>query len=330
MNRRLRASLQSVGGMAVVGLVVWRFGTAPIIAGFKTVSPAAALAVAAIAVVTTACAAWRWSIIARGLGISIALPNAILAYYRSQFLNCALPGGVAGDLLRGIRHGRDVGARGRALRAVVWDRAAGQTVQVVLAMIVLLALPSPARVALPIVGCAALTIAGVLIWASRGGHRLAATLRAELCAGLLARDAWPRVAWASVVVVAGHAATFVIATRAVGSRASTATLLPLAMLVLLAMAIPVNLAGWGPREGAAAWVFGVAGLGSAQGVEAATAYGVLVFLASLPGLAVLAVTARGRSEGSAGAAAAVPSTRGARAAALSGVPTAGLQGGADG
>ena len=52
------------------------------------------------------------------------------------------------------------------------------------------------------------------------------------------------------------------------------------MLVLLAAAIPANLAGWGPREGMAAWAFAAAGLGAAQGVAAAVAYGVLVLVAA--------------------------------------------------
>jgi len=46
-------------------------------------------------------------------------------------------------------------------------------------------------------------------------------------------------------------------------------------------------AGWGPREGVAAWAFAAAGLGAAQGVATAVVYGVLVFVASLPGAVVL-------------------------------------------
>jgi hypothetical protein len=60
-----------------------------------------------------------------------------------------------------------------------------------------------------------------------------------------------------------------------------------AALVLLAMAVPVNVGGWGPREGVAAWAFAVAGSSAATGVAAATVYGVLVIAASLPGVAVL-------------------------------------------
>jgi hypothetical protein len=93
---------------------------------------------------------------------------------------------------------------------------------------------------------------------------------------------------ASAVVVAGHTATFLIAARTAGSTESPARLLPLSMLVLLAMVLP-SVGGWGPREGASAWVFGAAGLGVAQGVATAVVYGVLVFVACLPGAVVLVV-----------------------------------------
>ena len=63
--------------------------------------------------------------------------------------------------------------------------------------------------------------------------------------------------------------------------------MPLALLVLVAMGIPANVAGWGPREGVAAWVFAAAGLGASEGVAVAVVYGVLVFVASLPGAVVL-------------------------------------------
>jgi hypothetical protein len=110
---------------------------------------------------------------------------------------------------------------------------------------------------------------------------------ADLREALLSRGRWPRIVAASAIAVAGHAATFLLAAHVVGSAASMAALLPLTFLVLLAMAVPLNVGGWGPREGVAAWVFATAGLGASQGVEVATVYGVLAFVACLPGLAVL-------------------------------------------
>ena len=94
-------------------------------------------AAAAIFLVTTVCFAWRWKTVADGLGVRLSLADAVAAYYRCLFLNLTLPGGVAGDVHRGVRHGRG-GDVGHALRAVVWERAAGQVVQVLLTIAVLL------------------------------------------------------------------------------------------------------------------------------------------------------------------------------------------------
>jgi uncharacterized membrane protein YbhN (UPF0104 family) len=110
---------------------------------------------------------------------------------------------------------------------------------------------------------------------------------ADIRAGLLRRRALPAVALVSAVVVIGHAATFLVAARTAGVTAPLSTMLPLALLAMLAMVLP-SVAGWGPREGATAWVFGAAGLGADRGAATAVAYGVMVLAASLPGALVLA------------------------------------------
>jgi glycosyltransferase 2 family protein len=112
-------------------------------------------------------------------------------------------------------------------------------------------------------------------------------MRIELHHGVLSRRTLPGVVASSALVVAGCAGTFWIAARVTGVVAPPAIVLPLVLVVLLAMAVPLNVAGWGPREGVAAWAFAAAGLGAAQGVTASVAYGVLVFVAALPGAAVL-------------------------------------------
>ena len=118
------------------------------------------------------------------------------------------------------------------------------------------------------------------------------TAASDLRTALLARRAWPVILAASSLAVAGHVLTFLVAARTVGSTTPTVELVPLALLVLVAMGIPANVAGWGPREGVAAWVFAAAGMGAAEGVATAVVYGVLVLVASLPGAVVLLVGMR--------------------------------------
>lgn len=289
-----------LGGGGILALVVWRFGTGPFLDGLLTVDAKALLAATAIAVLTTVCSAWRWCLVARGQGADLSLHTAVAAYYRSQFLNTMLPGGVLGDIHRGWSQGRAVDDVGRGLRAVGWERLAGQVVQAALTVLVLLALPSPVRSSMPLVlvlGLVAVAGVGAVVLARivprSGASRWGRILHAagdDLRSGLLARRNWPGIVFASMIVVAGHTATFLIAARTAGSTASLTQLLPLALLVLLASAIPMNVGGWGPREGMAAWAFGAAGLGAGQGVGTSVVYGVMVLAACLPGAGVMVVT----------------------------------------
>jgi uncharacterized membrane protein YbhN (UPF0104 family) len=263
---------------AVLALLVWRLGTGPFLDGLRSVDAGALAAAAGLAALTTVCCAWRWRTVARGLGVELPFGPAVAWYYRSIFLNVVLPGGVVGDVHRGISHG---------LRAVAWERTAGQVVQVVLTVAVLLALPSPVQGAVPAVAVALVGSAAAvaLIVRVRPG-RLRAAIARDLREGVLARRAWPAVALASALVVAGHAGTFLIAAHSTGVSVPVTTMLPLALIVLLGAALP-NVGGWGPREGVTAWAFAAAGLGASRGVATAVAYGVMVFCASLPGALVL-------------------------------------------
>jgi uncharacterized membrane protein YbhN (UPF0104 family) len=280
----------------VLALVIWRLGTGPFIAGLEAVDGRALLAAAAIFFVTTACSAWRWMVVSRGLGIPLSPPAALAAYYRAVFLNLVLPGGVAGDVHRGVRHGREVRNVGGALRAVAWERGAGQVVQLLLAISLLLVLPSPVRSSMPFVAVAAVAVVlGAVLVArvsARGRRswwtRVHTAVATDLRNGVLRRKALPAVVFASALVFVGHTATFLVAARAAGVGAPLSRLLPVALLGVLAMVLP-SIAGWGPREGVAAWTFSAAGLGADRGAATAVAYGVLVLAASLPGAIVLVV-----------------------------------------
>jgi glycosyltransferase 2 family protein len=309
--------LNLAAAAATLGFLVWRLGTGPFLDGLRTVDGGALAAASALAALTTVCCAWRWRIVARGLGVDLPLGTAVAAYYRSLFLNVTLPGGVVGDVHRGISHGRDTSDVGRALRAVAWERSAGQVVQLVLTVAVLLVLPSPVGTVGPLVALALIAAATGVALAARarptgGGSpwtrrrraaardprdgpwaRLRRAAARDLRDGLLARRAWPAIAVASALVVAGHAATFLIAARSAGVIAPPSEMLPLALIVLQAAALP-NVGGWGPREGVTAWAFAEAGLGASAGVATAVVYGVMVFVASLPGALVLLASGRWR------------------------------------
>jgi uncharacterized membrane protein YbhN (UPF0104 family) len=297
MTRKLSARV--IGPAAVLAVVLpflaWRLGIGPFVDGVRSVNGRALAAATGIGVLTTVCCAWRWRTVARALDVELSLTTAVAAYYRSLFLNVTLPGGIVGDIHRGLSHGHDTHKVGRALRAVAWERFAGQVVQILLTAVVLLALPSPVHSAMPLVALApVVAVVAVLLVARLGPVGGAAwararnTVVADIRGALLARHARFGIALASTLIVAGHALTFMIAARTAGTTAPLSRMLPLALLAMMAMTLP-NVAGWGPREGVTAWAFAAAGLGAGRGVTTSVVYGVMAIVASLPGAAVLLV-----------------------------------------
>jgi uncharacterized membrane protein YbhN (UPF0104 family) len=299
---KMWAWLRMLVGVGIIGVLLWQLGTGAFVDGLRVIDPRAALAALAIGLATTVLSAWRWCLVARRLGLRLPLRNGVEDYYRALFLNAVLPAGVLGDVHRAVRHGRQEGDVGRGVRAVVLERTAGQVVTIGVAVPVLLARPAliPARfhdvvtiTGVVVVAVAAAVVALAFVAGREGARgrsawrRVPASWFRELRHGLLARDAWPGVVLLSVLTFAGHLALFLVAARTAGSTAPFTQLLPLMVLALLAMGLPVNVGGWGPREGVTALAFGAAGLGAAQGLTTAVVYGVLALVASLPGALVL-------------------------------------------
>ena len=167
---------------ATLAVLVWRLGAGPFLDGLRTVDGWALAAASGLAVLTTVCCAWRWRVVARGLGVDLPLGTAVASYYRSLFLNVTLPGGVVGDVHRGFSHGRDTSDVGRGLRAVAWERSAGQVVQVVLTVAVLLVLPSPVHAVMPLAALALVAVAASATQAADPGGRGCAGSRPATCA----------------------------------------------------------------------------------------------------------------------------------------------------
>ncbi|AXB44630.1 lysylphosphatidylglycerol synthase transmembrane domain-containing protein [Amycolatopsis albispora] len=291
-----------LAGAALLGFLVWQLGTGALLDGLRAVNLPAVLAALGIGLLTTVFSAARWVLIARRLGLRLPLGEAVSAYYRALFLNVALPGGVLGDVHRAVRHGRDEGNLGRGVRAVVLERTGGQVVLIAAGIAVLTTQPAlvPAQarefitalgIGLVPVALGLLAVAPVVArrWADSGSkwQRGVAATVADVRTGLLSARTWPGVVTLSAVALAGHLTLFLVATRVAGTEAPITELLPIFLLALLAMGLPINVGGWGPREGVTALSFGAAGLGAAQGLTVAVVYGLLSAVASLPGAGVL-------------------------------------------
>ena len=280
------ARIRLLAGVAILALLAVRLGAEPFVDGVRRTDATALLVALVVTAGTTWCCAWRWSLLSGRLDVAVPVRTAYRRYYRSQLLNATLPGGILGDVHRGIDHGRSSGALGRGLRSVLWDRSSGQAVQIVMAVAALLLLPAAVRsdVGWLLLGVAAVVIGVAVVLPARVRRAVVAELREVVAA----RAVLPRVVLASALAAAGHVVVFVVAARSVGVTAPLPELTALGLVVLVASALPLSVAGWGPREGAAAWIFGAAGLGTETGLSVAVAFGVVSLVATLPGLLTLA------------------------------------------
>jgi uncharacterized membrane protein YbhN (UPF0104 family) len=279
-----------LGGAAVVAALIARFGAAPFGRGLAMADPGILVLAAALTAVATGCCAWRWCRVSGALGLDLPLGEAFAACYRSQFLNATLPGGVLGDAHRALVRGRAVGRPGRVAGTVAWERGLGLVVQAAVTVGVVALLPTPLGApVLMLVGTASATLVLVVVVGGLLGH--AGPLTAALGdVGRLVRA--PRAALAtvaaSVVVTCCHAAVLAVAVQHAAGGLPLTRLLPLVLVVQLGSAVPTSLAGWGPREGVAAWAFATMGLDAADGIAASVVYGVVALVATVPGAFVLA------------------------------------------
>ncbi|MFC7342924.1 lysylphosphatidylglycerol synthase transmembrane domain-containing protein [Saccharopolyspora griseoalba] len=281
-----------VGGAlaaAVLVLLAERLGTRAVLSGLRSLDPGAIIAALALGAVAALATATRWRLVARALGAPVPMPAALADVYRAQLVNSVLPAGLVGDAHRAIAHGLP-GSGGRAgFRAVVVERVGGQAV-VVLAALLLIA-GSAGAVGIGFALVVAALAAGALSRGRAGAGRRARPGARGWCAdartALLSRACGPGVVLLSLLALTCHLGMFVLAARVAGAEAPLGQLLPLLTAGLLAMSIPLNIGGWGPREGVTAAAFGAAGLDPAAGFAAAVLFGVLGLVSCLPGALAL-------------------------------------------
>lgn len=292
----LRRSVVSAALLAAVALWV---EPQEIMAEVQRLSAAWVALAFAISTLQIMLSAWRWQFTAGLIDVPLRFAYALREYYLALLVNQLLPGGVLGDAGRAHRHATQAQSRGRAWRAVIIERASGQVAVGLLTLTALLLSPLwhsalgvglVTAVGLSVAVGFILVIVSGLLLRQRFGTWLAQlpnwcqALARDVKRGLLQRGVWPRQLLSSLVIVVSYGLVMVCAARAIGVELPALQVLALTPVLLLAMLIPFSVAGWGLREGVAAGVWALVGLPPAQGVAVSLAYGVLVFLASLPGI----------------------------------------------
>ena len=241
----------------------------------------------------TLLSAWRWRYTAGRLGLRLPFAEAVREYYLAMFINQVCPGGIVGDLSRALRHARTT-ETGPAIRAVILERLSGQMVMIVVALAAVIALPDDVLGAVPfgwaflfLLSLVTVVVMTLVRRYSSGDSTLFDKVLRDTRVAVFSREAFRIQIISSCAIVASYLAVFVVAAQGIGSDTPLVTLVPLIPIVLLAMLLPISIAGWGVREGVAAVLWAAAGLSAVEGAAISAAYGLIILLSSLPGAGVL-------------------------------------------
>lgn len=310
-NLRFLKFIGIIAALALLIAVICRFDPARIAASLATADPLYVIAGLFLVQVQIVLSALRWQFTAAKLGLKLGTGRAIGDYYLGTLLNQLLPGGMAGDAVRGIRN-RDEGIGGwkKPAQAVIFERIAGQGVFLVVAAFGILLWPLLGGATIPeglqhvLTGfsllVALLMVAAFVIFRfpPRMIDSQLKTLFANLEQVFLKDRAWVIQAIYSMVIVASYIAMFLIASAAVGAPMPALAAVTAIPLCLLMMLIPVTVAGWGAREAAAAALWPLFGYSASDGIAASILYGILALAGAVPGFVfiVLALLKRNRQD----------------------------------
>ncbi len=291
MRKALKVALRVGLSLGLVATVLAFTDAAGAWQRLSTAAPGWLLAAAAVLIAQTVLMALRWRMTAGRLGLRIGWRHAVGEYYLSQIVNATLPGGVLGDAARAMRSRHPVGLA-RATHAVILERMAGQIALFsLMALGFALALIRPGGIGWPGWTMAALAaalagavclVAALRLLGRRSAH-IGALWRAARAA-LLDVEVLPKQIALSLCIAASNLIAFAFCARATGTTLDAELVLTIVPLILVAMLIPLSVAGWGWREGAAAGLFPLAGAAPAAGVAAGLAFGAVLLATSLPGL----------------------------------------------
>jgi len=255
---------------------------------------------------STALAAYRWQLIMRNLGFGQTFPFYWNSYFKGMFFNQGLPTSIGGDALR-VLDVAGCGFRKRdALVGIVIDRITGLGALLLLALMAHLVNPDllPEQISHPIVwlvaagllGFVGLSFLGRLPWLAR--HPQLVVLKTVSDRLLQAVSLHRLLLLASSLLVPLLAMlTFFAVGQALGLRYDLVTYFAIVPPALVLTVIPISIAGWGVREGVLVGLFSLIGADKTVVLMMSLAYGILLILASLPGLAVFLNSRRQRQPG---------------------------------
>lgn len=248
-------------------------------------------------VTSTSIASYRWSLIMKALNFHLPFSYYLSHYFKGSFFNQALPGSIGGDALRGIDLGKLGYSKKEAFAGIFIDRIVGLSGLLVLNLIANLFSENilPFWLYHLINMICIIGISGFIVLSLLHIIPILSRYRVtRIFSSLSLRFRKVYADQKSIVVQIGLSvlihflsilSIFEIA-RSLGLSLPLTTFLVVVPPVFLLTILPISLAGWGIRETAMVGIFMLIGAPKEEVLSISIMYGVMLIIASLPGLIV--------------------------------------------
>jgi len=252
---------------------------------------------------------WRWLLAAHG--VSMSAPRAMSLLLVTQFFNSGLPSTLGGDAARVVYAVRDGTNAAEVLVVTALDRFAGYSSVILYTAAVVvfepygLAFPPIWRAVVLVLAAGVPTGIVVLLllnalprperWmrfaereSARGlGARLGRALQPFLRVRInVAAIVIAIVGSVPIVVLIGSGLAALNAATCGCNDLDLGRAIMIAGPLVLAVSLPISMAGWGVREVVVVALYGLLGLPPGQGLVTSILYGLAVFASGLPGLPI--------------------------------------------
>lgn len=286
--------------LGITGLIFWlifRSVDAGAVAdAMGGISPRLLLFAIVFQMFSTALAAYRWNLVMRPLGYDHRFSFYLKSYFKGMFFNQALPTSIGGDAIRVLDVARGGHRKRDAFRGVFIDRLLGLVGLLILNLGANALAPDllPRNVYIAINLLVGAGLAGFVVMLLMGRVTSLERWRTTRFVRRMSTDLalvlghWKDCGAQLLLSVGVHLlslfAVFLIG-RSVGLEYDLVTFLIIVPPAILLTLIPVSLAGWGIREGALVGLFAMIGADEAVVLSMSILYGLVLIVASLPGLA---------------------------------------------
>jgi uncharacterized protein (TIRG00374 family) len=302
LKGRFPLALRAILSIALIGALIYQIGSAQVLAQIENARWQLLVLVVAILASHVLFITPRWATILSTLGYKIHWTFLLSGVFLGFLFNQVLPTGVGGDALRAWR-ARALGVPlNIGIYSVLLDRIAGM-VTVLLGTVILVpfAVPLPAHgrilwaAAVLLIGGAG-SVIGLWVFSRLPLSRFQFLLALQKAIDefnsslhLLVRHPY---ALLSVVVLSfiGQliaAAAIGLLARELQIQISPVDIMVVTFGAMLAATIPISIAGWGVREGALVFLFGLYGVPPQTAFAVSILFGACLIVASAPGAIVL-------------------------------------------